>query len=64
MVVLATKLHKAIPKVGASAYAVLKHTLLVVRLYYIRSSLAVGSSRLCSKDLSNSCVQWKSCLHI
>jgi hypothetical protein len=41
MVVVTTKLHKAIPMVGANACATLKHTLLVVGLYFIRFFLAI-----------------------
>ena len=41
MVVVTTKLHKAIPMVGANACAALKHTLLVVGFYFIRSLLAM-----------------------
>jgi hypothetical protein len=41
MVVITTKLHKAIPMVGANACATLKHTLLVVGFYFIRSFLAM-----------------------
>ena len=38
----ASWLHKAIPIIGANACAALKHTLLVVGLYFIRSFLAMG----------------------
>ena len=40
--------------VGANACAALKHTLPMVRFYFIHSLLCV-SNRLCSKDLEEGC---------
>jgi hypothetical protein len=42
MIVVTTKLHKVIPLVRADACAALKHTLLVIRFYFIRSFLSMG----------------------
>jgi hypothetical protein len=42
LVMLTTKLHKAIPIIGANACAAWKHTLLVVEFYFICSFLAMG----------------------
>ena len=42
MIVVTTKLHKVIPLVRADACAALRHTLLVIRFYFIRSSLSMG----------------------
>jgi hypothetical protein len=39
MVVVTTKSHKAFPMVGANAYTALKHTLLVVKFYFLIRSL-------------------------
>jgi hypothetical protein len=45
MAVVTTKLHKAIPMIGVNACAALKHTLLVVGFYFIRSFLALWFQR-------------------
>jgi len=58
MVVITTKLHKAIPMVGANACAALKHTLLMVGFYFIRSFLATG----CPSDFAAGILKILACI--